>query len=69
MQLTYIVSLLRGVAIEWFSSMETRTGCLGDWTTFASSHAGTLWIVNPCVKGTCTIAANDSGQDDYPRVF
>ena len=32
-QLTYIVSLLRGAAIEWYSSMETRTGCPGDWTT------------------------------------
>ena len=33
MQLTYIVSLLRGAAFEWFSSIETRTGCPGDWTT------------------------------------
>ena len=33
MQLTYIVSLLRGVAFEWYTLMETRTGCPGDWTT------------------------------------
>ena len=32
-QLTYVVSLLRGAAIEWYFSMETRTGCPGDWTT------------------------------------
>ena len=32
-QLTYVVSLLRGAAIEWYNSMETRTGCPGDWTT------------------------------------
>ena len=32
-QLTYIVSLLRGVAFEWYTSMETHTGCPGDWTT------------------------------------
>ena len=32
-QLTYVVSLLRGAAFEWYSSIETRTGCLGDWTT------------------------------------
>ena len=32
-QLTYVVSLLRGAAIEWYISMETRTGCPGDWTT------------------------------------
>ena len=32
-QLTYIVSLLRGAAIEWYNSMETLTGCPGDWTT------------------------------------
>ena len=32
-QLTYVVSLLRGAAFEWYSSMETRTGCPGDWTT------------------------------------
>ena len=32
MQLTYVVSLLRGAAFEWFSSMEARTGCPGDWT-------------------------------------
>ena len=48
-QLTYVVSLLRGVTYEWYSSMETCTGCPGDWTTlhhanlerFGSSiHAG-----------------------------
>ena len=32
-QLTYVVSLLTGAAIEWYTSMETRTGCPGDWTT------------------------------------
>ena len=32
-QLTYVVSLLRGAAIEWYNSMETCTGCLGNWTT------------------------------------
>ena len=48
-QLTYVVQLLRGAAIEWYNSLETRTGCPGDWTTlrhamlshFGSSvHAG-----------------------------
>ena len=29
-QLTYVVSLLRGVAYGWFTSMETLTGCPGD---------------------------------------
>ena len=33
MQLTYVVSLLRGAAIEWYNSMETCTGCPDDWTT------------------------------------
>ena len=32
-QLTYVVSLLRGAAYEWYSHMKTRTGCPGDWTT------------------------------------
>ena len=32
-QLTFVVSLLRGAAFEWYTSMETRTGCPGDWTT------------------------------------
>ena len=32
-QLTYIVSLLRGVDFEWYSSFETCIGCPGDWTT------------------------------------
>ena len=32
-QLTFIVSLLRGVAYEWYLQYETRTGCPGDWTT------------------------------------
>ena len=32
-QLTFIVSLLRGVAYEWYLHYETRTGCPGDWTT------------------------------------
>ena len=27
------MSLLRGVAFEWYSHYETRTGCPGDWTT------------------------------------
>ena len=35
----------------------------------ASCHAGAFWIVNPCRKGTCSVAADDSGQDDCPRVF
>ena len=34
----------------------------------ASSHAGALWIVHPCEKGTCSFAADDSGQDDCPGV-
>ena len=33
MQLTFIVSLLRGAAYEWYLQYETRTGCPGDWTT------------------------------------
>ena len=33
MQLTFIVSLLRGVAYDWYQYYETRTGCPGDWTT------------------------------------
>ena len=28
-----MVSLLRGAAYEWYSHVETRTGCPGDWTT------------------------------------
>ena len=32
-QLTFIVSLLRGAAYEWYQHYETRTGCPGDWTT------------------------------------
>ena len=31
-QLTFIVSLLRGVAYDWYQHFETRTGCPGDWT-------------------------------------
>ena len=32
-QLTYIVSLLREHAYEWYSSYETQIGCPGDWET------------------------------------
>ena len=32
-QLTYVVSLLRGAAYEWYQHYETRTRCPGDWTT------------------------------------
>ena len=32
-QLTFIVSLLRGAAYEWYIQYETRTRCPGDWTT------------------------------------
>ena len=32
-QLTYVVSLLRRAAFEWYSSMETSIGCPCDWTT------------------------------------
>ena len=32
-QLIYFVSLLRGAAFEWLSSVETCTRCWGDWTT------------------------------------
>ena len=52
-QLTFIVSLLRGVAYEWYQHFETRTGCPGDWTTMRRAHAGAFWNVNPCRIGTC----------------
>ena len=32
-QLTFVVSLLRGAAYEWYLHYETCTGCPGDWTT------------------------------------
>ena len=32
MQMTFVVSLPRGVAYEWYSHYETRTGCPGDLT-------------------------------------
>ena len=32
-QLTFVVSLLRGAAYDWYRHYETRTGCPGDWTT------------------------------------
>ena len=31
--MTFLVSLLRGTAYEWYQHYETRTGCPGDWTT------------------------------------
>ena len=32
-QMTFVVSLLRGAAYDWYRHHETRTGCPGDWTT------------------------------------
>ena len=32
-QMTFVVSLLRGAAYDWYQHYETRTGCPGDWTT------------------------------------
>ena len=32
-QLTFVVSLLRGAAYDWYHHYETCTGCPGDWTT------------------------------------
>ena len=32
-QMTFVVSLLRGAAYDWYRHYETRTGCPGDWTT------------------------------------
>ena len=32
-QLTFVVSLLRGAAYDWYHHYEMRTGCPGDWTT------------------------------------
>ena len=32
-QLTFVVSLLRGAAYDWYRHYETRTGCPGNWTT------------------------------------
>ena len=32
-QLTFVVSLLRGAAYDWYRHYETHTGCPGDWTT------------------------------------
>ena len=37
MQLTYVVSLLRRAAFEWYIALETRTGRLGDWTTLCQA--------------------------------
>ena len=31
--MTFVVSLLRGAAYDWYRHYETRTGCPGDWTT------------------------------------
>ena len=31
--MTFLVSLLRGAAYEWYQHYETRTGCPGHWTT------------------------------------
>ena len=39
-QLTYVVSLLRGATYEWYSLMEMRTGCPGDWTTLRHAMLG-----------------------------
>ena len=36
-QLNYIVSLLRGAAFEWYTTLEMRTGCPGDWTTLCQA--------------------------------
>ena len=33
----YAASLLRGAAFEWYSSLETCTGCPGDWTTLCQT--------------------------------
>ena len=32
-QMTFVVSLLRGAAYDWYRHYETGTGCPGDWTT------------------------------------
>ena len=32
MQVTFVVSLLRGAAYEWYVHYETCTWCPGDWT-------------------------------------
>ena len=32
-QLTYVVSLLGGATFEWYTTLETHTGCPGYWTT------------------------------------
>ena len=34
-QMTFVVSLLRGAAYEWYLHYKTRTGCPGDWTTLS----------------------------------
>ena len=31
--MTFVVSLLRGAAYDWYRHHETRTGCPGNWTT------------------------------------
>ena len=58
MQLTYVVSLLRGAALEWYTTLETFTRCPGDWTTLhqamlehfgLSIHAGKACAAIPQV--------------------
>ena len=52
-QLTFVVSLLRGAAYDWYHHYETRTGCPGNWTTLRLAMLERFGTSIPCRKGTC----------------
>ena len=71
-QMTFIVSLLRGAAYEWYLHYETRTGCPGDWTTLRRAmleRFGTSIRAEKAHAGLYRLKQDNMTVLQYARVF
>ena len=64
MQLTYVVSLLRGAAYEWFLHLEMHTGCLGDWTMLRLAMLERFGLSICAKKARAGLRPAEARQDD-----
>ena len=62
MQLIYIASLLRATTIEWYCSMEMRTGCPSDWTTLCQAMLEHFGLSIRAAKARATLLQMTQGK-------
>ena len=69
MQLTYVVSLLRGTTFKWYTSMETHTGRPGDWTTLRHAMLERFGLSIHAKKARAALLQMTQGKMTIPEYF